>query len=313
MGFWDSVGDVGGVLSGSAAGAAAGRLQDTNVAQRADELALQRYLDSLQGANLDLNQRKFALGAPSVRAGQSVRGDVLANSQDANISGLPSYITKPTIAGGLRPSMLSKDSRSLGTDLSRQALLNQLKGDTFAPQQPLPTLSTPEEASFYEKLAGGGGTLASLLAALKGAGQLASAKPGGGASGGGGDLTGVLGKLKDIFTKGPGTPPPDYGDVGPDTTVPEPDIYGDPNMWFNDWGAPNYGDVGSDTTVPDLWGDSNYSTVPDPYAGGMISDTGQSGLSGLENALGGLGAEYWGPEPLYDMSGNYGYYPDEYY
>lgn len=63
------------------------------------------------------------------RASQSVRGDLLANLSDVSLSGLPSRIPKMSFEGGLRPSVLSGNSRALGAELSRAALLDQMKGD----------------------------------------------------------------------------------------------------------------------------------------------------------------------------------------
>lgn len=73
-----------------------------------------------------LNEQELALSAPRSRAQNSVRGSVLANAQDASISGLPKGVTVPTISGGLRPSMFSGDTRALGQQMTRDALLSQM-------------------------------------------------------------------------------------------------------------------------------------------------------------------------------------------
>ncbi len=152
---------VGSVASGAAAGRASGRAAEADVNNRNDALKISaaRLLeDALQGrANLTLNQQKmledalssrnttdlsqrtFALNAPGARAKNAVRGDTLANVQDASLGGLPSRIKVPTISGGSRPSMLSGDTRALGKSMSRDALLQQMAGDKFDAPPPMPT------------------------------------------------------------------------------------------------------------------------------------------------------------------------------
>jgi len=73
-----------------------------------------------------LNEQELALSAPRTRAQNSVRGSILANAQDVQISGVPKGVTVPTITGGLRPSMFSGDTRALGQQMTRDALLSQM-------------------------------------------------------------------------------------------------------------------------------------------------------------------------------------------
>jgi hypothetical protein len=138
---------LGAVAGGASAGRAAGRVDEAGINNKQDQLKLQaaQMLEqALQGrGNLDLNQRQFALQAPQQRAQNSRFGDVLANVQDAGVSG-PITGTKgqmPTITGGLRPSLLSANTRQLGQNMSRDALLQNTSGaDTF---QPLPEINIP--------------------------------------------------------------------------------------------------------------------------------------------------------------------------
>lgn len=106
------------------AGRAGGNVAQAKLQQTQDQLAQNRAL--------------LALRAPGIEAGNSVRGDVLANSQDASFSGLPSYIHIPNMQGGLRPSMLSQNSRDLGGVMSRNALAHQMSGDDVPNLTPLP-------------------------------------------------------------------------------------------------------------------------------------------------------------------------------
>lgn len=103
----------------------------------------QRALDAQDAARLAralgmLQEAEAARKAPGQRASNAVRGDILANAQDAKLTGLSSRIPKFEFSGGLRPSMMSGNTRQLGQEMSRQALLQQLKGD------PTPFSNLPE-------------------------------------------------------------------------------------------------------------------------------------------------------------------------
>lgn len=141
---------AGGIFSGAAKGSADQRASENNQAAQRNALLAQLYntrqdatMSGLLGqsreqsdhARLDLDRRDFALDAPSTRAGQSVRGSILANAQPASISGLPAHIQSriPNISGGLTPSMFSGDTRALGNEMTRKALMDQLRGDDFEP------------------------------------------------------------------------------------------------------------------------------------------------------------------------------------
>jgi hypothetical protein len=75
-----------------------------------------------------LQEGQAGRDAPGQRASNAVRGDILANAQDATFSG-SSRIPKFSFGGGLRPSMFSDSTRKLGGEMSRQALLDQLDGE----------------------------------------------------------------------------------------------------------------------------------------------------------------------------------------
>ena len=94
----------------------------------------QRALDAQDAARLAralgvLQEQKAGREAPGMRASNAVRGDILANAQDATFSG-SSRIPKFEFQGGLRPSMFSGSTRQLGSEMSRQALVDQLKGES---------------------------------------------------------------------------------------------------------------------------------------------------------------------------------------
>lgn len=148
------LGTAGAMAGGASAGRAQGRIDEAGIQQRQDQNMLERArLASLNTADAnrfaidkstaDLAQRKFGLEAPGQRAGNAVRGDILAHAQDATVdpSSLGPNVHVPTISGGLRPSMFSDSTRSLGGLMSSQALSDQQAGDHFDPltyQAPAP-------------------------------------------------------------------------------------------------------------------------------------------------------------------------------
>ena len=175
------------VLGGAAKGASDGRQQTTQNNATQDTQKTTQYginqqaiLDALKQAEsanmnragLDLQQRQFALTAPTTRMQQSARGSMLANAQDLQISHPRANI--PTVTGGMRPSALTPETRQLGALVARQTLMNQMKGDTFdaVPQQDwqggvvAPPGVTPQpQPSGLEKWGGIAGILGNLAGA----------------------------------------------------------------------------------------------------------------------------------------------------
>lgn len=145
----DAAGQVASAIGG---GRAAGRQVEADANQRQDLLRLQAA--------------KLNLDAPGQRAHNSVQGDILANAQPISINGPITHTggKMPRISGGLSPALLSDNSRQLGQNMSRQALLSQMQGDAFSPT-PLP------EANGFDKFlnifGGATGALGSLAAARR--------------------------------------------------------------------------------------------------------------------------------------------------
>lgn len=194
MGFWDAVpaiaGAVGKIASRGAQGSADQRYQDNNSAAQRNALLAQLYgiqqnatqnaltagsNEKINQGNLDLNRREFALSAPSKRASQSVRGSILQNAQRAKISGVPAHINVPTIEGGLSPDLFNADTRALGGELTRSAIMDQLKGDTFDPMTPTdfssgilgqPKLEDFQKSGLLEQILGGLGLAGSAIGAV---------------------------------------------------------------------------------------------------------------------------------------------------
>jgi hypothetical protein len=177
-GYLDTAGAVGDLLSSYAGGRAAGRVDEANMNSARDRALQDQYRTQIQAnanendfglgryrADLDTStaknnfginrgqlglgisqeeraQKQFSLDAPGQRAGNAVRGDILANAQDVNIDAGPN-IPVPSISGGLRPSMFSTATRMLGGEMSKQALASQQAGDSFRPLPELPNYEAP--------------------------------------------------------------------------------------------------------------------------------------------------------------------------
>ena len=175
-----TAGSVGDALGNYARGRAAGRVQESDITQSQDRNAIARYnaqlaanrtenAFTLDAAAEDRARRNFALAAPGQRAGNSVRGDILANARDVSINAGPN-IPIPSISGGLRPSMFSDSTRQLGGLLSSQALADQQAGDKFDPltyvrppdAPPLSALPSSGKADSILNAAGTIGTMADI-------------------------------------------------------------------------------------------------------------------------------------------------------
>jgi hypothetical protein len=176
------------ILGGAVQGSAAERsnnnsqIRDQNallaqlygVRQGATTNALQNQsAEQMQHAGMDLNRRNFALNAPDTRMSQSVRGSILANAQPFKLEGLPDRIASrmPQISGGLTPEMFSPETRQLGQEMTRKALLDQLRGDEFEPLQRTDFQSgvlAPPKMEDYQK----SGLLEKIMAGLATGGAL---------------------------------------------------------------------------------------------------------------------------------------------
>jgi hypothetical protein len=190
---------IGKIFGGQAKGSADQRMAEnaqTN-AQTSNKNSLLASLYAMQqnatqnatnaGASERMNQRgqaldekKFALAAPSVRASQSVRGSLMQNGQPVSLSGLPDRVSSrvPTISGGLSPALFNDNTRALGGEMTRKALIDQLKGDEFAPMEATDfsagILPTPElddyaeyqKAGLLEKILGGAGMAGDIIGGI---------------------------------------------------------------------------------------------------------------------------------------------------
>lgn len=249
MSLYDNINfdELSDVLSGAVAGRAGGRKSEAELAQSADRTNVSRYLAELAGY-------KTGLEAPGMNAGNAVRGDTLANAQDASVTG---PITRtggkmPTVSGGLRPSLMSADTRKLGQGMSRQALVNQMQGPgaltapTLAPTTPLP------ESNAIDTILSAGGTASSLAAMLAKNPALLKQLFGGGAAG---------------AETAAGTPPWE-GPVEP----------------TGGGGFPSVGAGGGRGSLSDLYwyliGNPNAELI-DPLLGGAMSGSGEQGWGGV--------------------------------
>jgi hypothetical protein len=91
------------------------------------EALIRAYGAELDRAKGQLSEYETKLSAPQSRASNAVRGDILANVQDVGVSA-PDGVNVTSFSGGLRPSLLSGNSRALGQQMSKEALLDALSG-----------------------------------------------------------------------------------------------------------------------------------------------------------------------------------------
>lgn len=199
--WWDAVpaiaGAVGKIAGGAAKGSADQRYLENNSAAQRNALLAQLYSiqqnasqnavtaganEKINQGNLDLNRREFALNAPNARARQSVKGSILANAQPMTLSGLPDRVSSriPTISGGLSPALFDGNTRALGSELTRDAIMDQLAGDKFESMTPtdfksgvlpLPALEDLQKSGVLEKILAGVGLAGSVVGGLEGMGR----------------------------------------------------------------------------------------------------------------------------------------------
>jgi hypothetical protein len=186
------LGGIGKIASGAAQGSANQRVVENNQTGDQNRLLAQMYginqnatqnsvnagaAERMNQRGQALDEKKFALAAPSVRAGQSVRGSIMQNAQPVKLSGLPDRISSriPTIEGGLSPALFNDNTRALGGEMTRKALIDQLKGDEFAPMEATdfskgiveqPEMEEYAKQGLLEKILGGVGLAGSVIGGI---------------------------------------------------------------------------------------------------------------------------------------------------
>jgi len=140
---WGSIISAGAQIASSYANSKAqGRAAEATLNQRQDqgaqnayatdksldlEALIRGYQAELDKAKGQLSEYETKLSAPQSRASNAVRGDILAGVQDVGVSA-PDGVNVTSFSGGLRPSLLSGNSRALGGQMSKEALLDALSG-----------------------------------------------------------------------------------------------------------------------------------------------------------------------------------------
>jgi hypothetical protein len=140
---WGEIISAGAQIAGAyAQSRAQGRAAESTINQRQDAQAqnayatdksldlaalIQGYQAELDKAKGQLSEYETRLSAPQSRAANRVRGDILANAQDVGVNA-PAGVNVTSFTGGLRPSLLSGNSRALGAQMSKEALLDALNG-----------------------------------------------------------------------------------------------------------------------------------------------------------------------------------------
>jgi hypothetical protein len=148
------IGPIAGAIEGGMAG---GRQQETQNNSQYDQ-------NRLRAAALLEQALRSRQGLAGDQAGNSVRGDILAGAQPASVNG-PIVHTGgriPQISGGLSPALFSPNTRQLGQNMSRNALLDQMN----TPKLNIPQPQAPEQSGLLDKILGGvslGGAATSLI------------------------------------------------------------------------------------------------------------------------------------------------------
>lgn len=146
---------VGGALGRGAQASKAGRQTD----------ALTQAQINQANNRAGLEAANFNLAAPSTRANQVARGEVLATMQDAPLLGDPRV--DKWAGGGLRPSAFGAASRQAGSELSRQALQALMSGERFTPE-----MTRMEPGGAMERIGGAAGLAGGIAGALGESGAL---------------------------------------------------------------------------------------------------------------------------------------------
>jgi hypothetical protein len=179
---------AGQVAAGIESARGKGRADETSAIQSQDRTAVQRYQAEQQAKiNAALLAEKAAEDRAdrvttdaATRAKQVGLGDLLANMQPATLSGMPSYIPKMTISGGLNPSALGPMTRAAGTNLAQQALAAQMSGSDIPAMPNMTGLGTDAPTLTPTPQAGKLDTLLTTVGAIglgaKGIGEVQDAK-----------------------------------------------------------------------------------------------------------------------------------------
>lgn len=156
------------------AGAAADALLQGRSAGRQQENANNAGYDAarLRAAQLmeeALRSRQILAGQ---QAGNAVRGDILAGAKPVSVSGpiTGTHGRIPQITGGLSPALFSSNTRTLGQNMNRQALLDQMN----TPKINIPQPTAPAQSGVLDKILGGvslAGGLSGLIPKIGGGGM----------------------------------------------------------------------------------------------------------------------------------------------
>ena len=169
------IGAVGSIAGSAAKGRAQGRAAETALNTDRDQIAAGNFRTetdaALRAREQGLQERNFALQAPSTRLSQLLRGDILQNVQDPKIN-VPG-LQRTEVTGGLRPSMFSDSARQGGGAMVQNALAGLLKGDQFDPMTlpKAPGLTPVPQSggldSFLNILGGVGSTVGAVAPFIK--------------------------------------------------------------------------------------------------------------------------------------------------
>lgn len=96
------------------------------------EALVAKYQAELERSKGVIDEYETRLEAPQQRASNAVRGDMLRNLQDVTVSA-PRGVNVTSFSGGLRPSVMSPETRQLGGVMTKEALISALEDDAPRP------------------------------------------------------------------------------------------------------------------------------------------------------------------------------------
>jgi len=163
MAWWDNFDWAEAIRKGAESSSAMANAR-ANARVNESYLIANQNRDTLNQEQLDMLQRQQGVSLPAGRASNAVRGDILANAQDVQFSGLPERVTNSmgTITGGLRPSMFSPETRELGSQMTREALKQQMAGGPSSAAAAGPTFASYPQAGKLDSVLSTAGTIGSL-------------------------------------------------------------------------------------------------------------------------------------------------------
>lgn len=183
MGWLDTLRNVLGIAGrvGSVAGDIAGSRGDAMANAEGAQLTRDRlnldrahYQDQsyMDRADVDLNRRNFELNAPASRTNTGVRASMLSNLQSRGARGPQTMssgrVVNPINFGTDPSALIGGDARGLGSEVMKQIMAQQAKGDQFdpIPKVDYPTPQGAPQSGILDKVLNVGAAVGGVAGAI---------------------------------------------------------------------------------------------------------------------------------------------------